>query len=316
MQPAAPTDVPIELRSWRQFVVLAETLHFGRAASHLHMTQPPLTQAIQHLERRLGTTLFERSRRSVALTPAGQALLAPARELLRQAAALPGVARAAAQGEVGRLRLGFVSTFGFGPLPGWLRHLRDEHPGLEVVLQEATGDVQLLALERGELDAGVLLHAPGMAPTATSVRGRALERLSLGEEPLVLALPQASRLASGPAPSLGDVMAEPLVIFPREIAPSLFDALLAHYHAHDVAPSIAQQAIQMQTIVNLVSSGLGIAWVPESVTRLQRPGVVYRAPPGAPAAATPRGETTLVWTEPGPPAVRRVVEHARRHLAG
>ena len=83
----------IELRVWRQFLALAETLHFGRAARQLHMTQPPLTQAIQHLERRLGTALFERTRRSVALTPAGAALVEPARQLLAQAAALPGRAR-------------------------------------------------------------------------------------------------------------------------------------------------------------------------------------------------------------------------------
>ena len=95
----------IELRLWRQFLAVAEALHFGRAAQRLHMTQPPLTQAIQQLERRLGTTLFERTRRSVALTPAGAALVEPARQLLQQAAALARRSRDAAGGEVGRIRL-------------------------------------------------------------------------------------------------------------------------------------------------------------------------------------------------------------------
>src|SRR5438445_10053278 len=114
-------DLPaIELRSWRQFIALAEHLHFGRAAAALHLTQPPLTLAIQQLEQRLGMLLFERTRRSVALTPAGTALLEPARALLRQAAALPALARSAAVGESGRVRLGFISTVGFGPLPSWL----------------------------------------------------------------------------------------------------------------------------------------------------------------------------------------------------
>src|SRR5512142_2813505 len=102
-------DAGIELRVWRQFLMLADTLHFGRAAGQLHMTQPPLTQAIQQLERRLGTRLFERTRRSVALTPAGALMVEPARQLLRHAAALQTRARDAAAGELGRVRVGFIS---------------------------------------------------------------------------------------------------------------------------------------------------------------------------------------------------------------
>ena len=112
-----PTLQSIELRSWRQFLVLADQLHFGRAAGLLNMTQPPLTLAVQQLERRLGVVLFERTRRSVTLTPAGQALVEPVRQLLRQAAALPVLARSATSGEIGRIRLGFISTIGFGLTP-------------------------------------------------------------------------------------------------------------------------------------------------------------------------------------------------------
>src|SRR5450631_514194 len=161
--PRPTGDSAIELRSWRQFLVLAQTLHFGRAAQLLHMTQPPLTLAIQQLERRLGATLFERTRRSVSLTPVGAALVEPVRQLLRQAAALTVRARGALAGEVGRVRLGFVSTVGFGPLPNWLRAFRESHPGVHIELIEATGDVQLKAFERGEIDAGFVLHVPGHA---------------------------------------------------------------------------------------------------------------------------------------------------------
>jgi DNA-binding transcriptional LysR family regulator len=112
------SDALIELRVWRQFAVLAEELHFGRAAAHLHMTQPPLTQAIAGLEQRLGVQLFERTKRSVQLTPAGAALAPQARDLLSRAHSLPSYARAAAHGDLGRLRLAFVSTVGFGLLPG------------------------------------------------------------------------------------------------------------------------------------------------------------------------------------------------------
>ena len=301
----------IELRVWRQFLVLAETLHFGRAALKLHITQPPLTLAVQQLEARLGVMLFERTRRQVALTPAGQALIEPVRQLLQQAASLGGIAQAAGQGSVGRLRLGFVSTVGFGPLPGWVRGFREAEPGVEVVLKEATTDVQLRAFEQGEADAGFVLHAPNMAPDGGA---QPLSRLSVGIEPMVLAVPETSPLNSARRLTLAQILAEPLIIFPRGIAPSLYDAVLAFYHRHNASLVIAQEAIQMQTIVNLVSAGLGLAWVPESVTQLQRPGVVYRRLPVALVSAAPRAETSLVWPANAGPVVARFVDYVARSL--
>ena len=314
-------DAGIEFRSWRQFLMLAQTLHFGRAAQQLHITQPPLTLAIQQLERRLGTKLFERTRRSVALTPVGVALVEPVRQLLQQAAALQLRAREASAGEVGRVRLGFISTVGFGPLPMWLRAFRDKHPGIAIELIEATSDVQLKAFERGEIDAGFVLHAPGLAPDAPTgtanmpaPASRAplrLQRLSLGVEPLVLALPDASEWAKARRLRPADVLAQPLVIFPRSATPSLYDAVLAFYHRQGVTPVIAQEATQMQTIVNLVSAGLGVALVPQAVTQLQRPGVVYRPLPGALAALAPHCETSLLWPAEAAPPVARFVEFVR-----
>jgi DNA-binding transcriptional LysR family regulator len=296
--------VPIELRTWRQFVHVAEELHFGRAAARLHMTQPPLTLAIQGLERRLGVLLFERSRRGVLLTAAGAALLPAAQRLLREADDLPRIAQAAAAGQAGRLRLAFVSSIAYGPLPDWLRGFRHAHPEVTLQLREATLDVQLAAFDSDDIDAGFVLHAPGAVPPGFAA-------LPVLAEPLVLALPEAHALAAQRTLRWASVAAEPLVIFPREIAPSLFDAVLAAYRAQGATPHIAQEAIQMQTIVNLVSSGMGLAWVPESVTRLQRPGVVYRTLSAAGLAC----ETSLVWREPAGPVVQRFVEHVRRGKA-
>ena len=109
----ASRSLRIELRQWRQFVALAEELHFGRAAARLHMTQPPLTQAIAGLEAALGVRLFERTQRSVQITQAGAALLPEVRELLARAQALPELARAAAAGELGRLAAGVRVHGGF-----------------------------------------------------------------------------------------------------------------------------------------------------------------------------------------------------------
>ena len=291
----------IELRPLRQFVAVAEELHFGRAAVRLHMTQPPLTQAIQQLERTLGAPLFERTQRRVALAPAGVALLPLARRLLLEADELPRTAQAAAAGLAGRLRLAFVSSIAYGPLPGWLSSFREAHADVALQLREATLDVQLDAFAAGEIDAGFVLHAEGAAPAG-------LAAWSVLREPLVVALPESHPLAARKALPFDRLAAEPLVIFPRAIAPSLFDAIVGHYRAQGATPAIAQEAIQMQTIVNLVSAGIGLAWVPASLMQLQRPGVVYRPLAGAALAC----ETSLVWRPPASPVVQRFVDHVRQ----
>ena len=298
----------IELRQWRQFVAVAEELHFGRAAQRLHMTQPPLTQAIAGLEQALGARLFERTRRHVALSPAGAALLPEVREVLARAATLPRLARAAAQGEAGQVRLAFVSTAGFELLPRWVPAWRAAAPGVHLELIEATGDVQLALLERGEVDAGLMLLASGLPSPG-------LAQLRVASEPLLLALPERHPLAAADAPALAQVLAEPLVIFPRRIAPGLHDAIFALYQAAGRAPVVAQEAIQMQTIVNLVSAGLGLAWVPRSVQQFRRPGVVYRAMAGAGRPRVPGCETRLVWPEGEPgPALARFLQFVRAQV--
>jgi DNA-binding transcriptional LysR family regulator len=310
MYPSGPdAESPIELRTWQQFLVLADLLHFGKAAVELGMTQPPLSQAIQKLESRLGVPLFERTRRSVRLLPAAVALVEPVRQLLGTVRGLPAVARDAAEGKMGTLRIGFVSTVGYGQLPEWLRGFRQERPAIAVRLHEATSNLQLAAFAEGKLDAGFMLHAPG----SFLPRGSRLNCLSLGLEPLMLALPDAT------APGVrglttAQLLSQPLVIFPRESAPSLFDSILSFYHRQGISPTIAQEAIQMQTIVNLVSAGLGIALVPKAIAMLRRSGVIYRKLPRSLAAAAPRCETSLVWPNDAGPIVEGFVDHVRRHL--
>ena len=295
----------VELRLWRQFAAVADELHFGRAALRLHMTQPPLTQAIAHLETLLGVRLFDRTKRSVRLTQAAAALLPQVLDLLARAQALPEQARAAAAGEIGRLRLAFVSTAGFSLLPAWVRAFRQHAPDVQLDLREATGDVQLQAFERHDIDAGIMLHSPGFAPSG-------LERQLIAREPLVLALADHHPLAAKASLTLNDVvLTQPLVMFPRRILPSLYDAIFGMYHAAAHAPEIAHEAIQMQTIVNLVSAGLGVAWVPESVRQFQRPGVVYRSVADHKGRRTPVCETSLVWpANGGSSCLQRFLEFA------
>ena len=306
----AALDLPrVELRTWQQFLAVAEQLHFGRAARSLHMTQPPLTQAIQKLEERLGVALFERSRRHVALSAAGAALVDPVRTLLLDANKLVAVAGNAVHGSVGVLRLGFAPIVAYGPLPRWLRGFRAAHPGITLQLRELTWDAQRDALARAEIDAALIPHATGIPAEIPSE----FNRLGLMVEPFMLALPTS---LAAQAFTLRTAMNMPLVMFPRPAAPSLYDAVLAMFHGRGVAPTIAQEATQLQTIVNLVAAELGFALVPRVMTELRRRGVSYRAIPRALAARPPRCQTSLVWGRTATPITQRFVDHVRSALSG
>ena len=276
----------IELRQLRYFVAVAEESHFGRAAARLHMTQPPLSQTIQSLEAALGTALFARTRRSVTLTPAGIALLPEARRILQQAGALPDLARRAASGESGLLSLSFVSTADYSILPPLLREFRERHPQVQIDLREATTDVQMEDLMQGRIDAGLLI------PPLHDKAKAELEYMTVLSEPLILAAPQDLKALRGKGTATLKAVADmPLIIFPRRIAPAFHDAILGCFRDAGLTPRIGQEAIQMQTIVGLVSAGMGIALVPQSVSNLKRPGVEYKPLSGKTLSV----ETGLAW---------------------
>jgi DNA-binding transcriptional LysR family regulator len=294
----------IELRQLRYFVAVAEENHFGRAAVRLHMTQPPLSQTIQSLEAALGTPLFARTKRSVALTPAGLALLPEARRILQQAGALPDLARRAASGESGLLSLSFVSTADYSVLPPLLREFRERYPQVQIDLREATTDVQLEDLMQGRIDAGLLI------PPFTDKAKAELDYLTVLSEPLIMAAPKGLKALRGkttvPLKAVADI---PLIIFPRRIAPAFHDAILACFRDAGLTPRIGQEAIQMQTIVGLVSAGMGIALVPQSVSNLKRPGVEYKLLTNK----TLPIETGLAWRRDNmSPVLRAFLELLRR----
>ncbi len=292
----------LELRQLRYVVAVAEELHFGRAAERLHMTQPPLSQAIAAFEQALGAPLFLRSRRQVSLTAAGSALLPEARRLLEAAAGLPELVRRAAAGEAGRLALSFVTPADYSVLPPLLRDYCAAFPAVQLVLQEATTDRQVDDLLQGRIDAGLLI-----APVPEKAQA-ALDYMALLEEPLVLCLPLGLIAGSGPL-ALGALPPLPLIIFPRQSAPALHDAILSCFHDAGVVPTIGQEAIQMQTIVSLVSAGMGLALVPQSVSNLMRPGVEYRALAGR----SPLVELGVCWRRDNvSPVLRGFLELTRK----
>lgn len=292
----------IDLRQLRHFVAVAEELHFGRAANRLHMTQPPLSQSIQGLEAALGCELFIRTRRSVQLTSAGQALLPEAQRLLQEMAALPSLVQRAAHGESGKLTLAFVSTADYSVLPPVLREFRGAYPHVHIQLREATSDIQLEELAQGRIDVGLLI------PPLPERLKEVLDYVTVVTEPLVAAIPQSAARRKGPL-HLRSLNELPLIIFPREIAPALHDAILGCFRDAGLTPHIGQEAIQMQTIVGLVSAGMGMALVPQSVSNLKRPGVEYRTL----RDKAPLVETGLAWRcDNTSPVLRAFLEHLRK----
>ncbi|HEY4370948.1 MAG TPA: LysR family transcriptional regulator [Burkholderiales bacterium] len=298
------------LKRLNAFVTLAEELHFGRAAARLNLTQPPLTLAIKELELEMGAQLFERTKRSVRLSPAGAALLPEARALLAQAARLPGIAQSAAAGGAGELRLAFISIVDYSFLPDLLREYTRRFPAVRVQLREATTDVQLADLMQGRVDVGVVLGPVADELPRAADAGQLVYR-RLTSENLAIALPESHPRAAGNGPlSLAGLAREPLICIPRQVAPRLYDAILGACAAAGFSPRIAQEAIQMQTIISLVAAGIGMALVPESVMGLRRPGVRYRKLRAA-GGQKHALEIGLAWrADHLPPVLQRFIELA------
>lgn len=293
----------MDTRAYRHFATLAGTLHYGRAAAQLGITQPPLSQSILNLERELGAPLFIRSRRSVQLSPLGEQWLPHVLAALAQLDELPGIAGQLREGRAGYLSLSFVSTADYSVLPTLVRRYAAAFPEVDIRLFEATSDVQIPALLEGQRHAGIVI------PPVDQALPRGLSYRRLLREPLIAAVPEAwihsGRLKSAAKLSNAAVLDSPLILFPRHVAPAFHDLVTGFYTALGGTAHVAQEAIQMQTIISLVSSGLGIALVPDSLRNLARTGVRY-----VPLAAkAPQLETGLAWrSDDGTPTLAKFLQ--------
>ncbi|CUA98799.1 LysR family transcriptional regulator [Thiomonas bhubaneswarensis] len=265
----------MELRQLRYFVAIAEQGSFSRAAERLHVSQPPLSTQIKALEDEIGVQLLARSNRGVVLTTAGAAFLEDIRSLLGQLEHAVERTRSIENGDAGTLSIGFVSIADFGILPPTLKSFRTRYPQVDVQLHELTTDAQIRELRAAELDLGI-----GLAP----VDEPGLTFTSLQHEPLMLAAPTTHPILRGEgAVDLRALAKEPFIVPPRNIGPGLYDLTLSLCQAAGFAPRITQHARQMQTVIGLVSCGMGVALVPASLRNLKRSGVQYRPLLGQPA---------------------------------
>ena len=261
-----------DLRQFRQFVAVAEELNFRKAAERLRMAQPPLTVAIQGLEAEVGATLIERSNRVTKLTEAGQQFLDGARRTLLQAERAMRVAQRAGADLTGLLRITFAPSVSRGVLPPILREFRRRHPEVQLELVEAMTTRQVSALREDRADVGFVVPPLRDADDLTCV--------TVARDSMVVALPQDHRLARAKAVALSDLADEPWVFFPGRQAPGLHQRVHAACTQAGFVPRVAQEALQMETIVSLVAAGLGVSLVTRVIAMPRHQGVVFRPPRG------------------------------------
>ncbi|WP_020647859.1 LysR family transcriptional regulator [Solimonas variicoloris] len=292
----------MELRHLRYFVAIADEGHFTRAAKAIGIGQPPLSQQIQQLERELGTPLFKRLPRGVALTDAGQAFADDARRILREVDGACERARRVASGELGRIRVGMINSAPFHPLiPQVIREFRRRYPNVAFSLEERTTPGLVAAVRNETVDVAFV------RPIHGSSEGLGME--TVVDEDLMVALPSGHPLARRRHIPLLALSIEPFVLFSRTVGAGLHDEIVSACRKAGFSPRVVQEASQVTSIVNLVASGLGVSIVPASMQHMHTEGVVFR-PIQRPV---PKARLALIYrrADGGAPHIARLRELVR-----
>ena len=271
----------MELRHLRYFVAVAESLHFGKAASKLGIAQPSLSQQISQLESELDTVLLARTKRRVALTQAGQLFLQEARQILARAELAGALARRIGAVEA-HFRVGLGYQMDQMDIAAVIGEFRDRHQGTQVETLMMSVPAQLTALLNGQLDIG-FVRPP--------VNDQTLYSEVVASEPLLLALPRNHPFAQRTHLPLSALANEPIVLPRREAAPVLHAAIMEACRKAGFLPRIWHEADHLSMVLDLAAAGAGIALVPATARRVERDRVVYRLPdpPADPL------ETALAW---------------------
>ncbi len=256
-----------ELSQLRCFVVLADELHFGRAAERLHMTQPPLSRQIQVLERILGVQLFNRTSRRVSLTPAGETFLHQARRIVRLSESAALAARRVWSGEAGRISIGFTAVSGYDLVPRIVKSASEHLPGLELQLSELVSSDQYEGLHTGMID---------LALVRPPVDRILFESQRLLAESLIAALPEGDARLERKTLEPADFDGQPLVMYSQRGAGYFHQLLTGLFERVGVAPFYVQYVTQIHSALGLVGAGLAPALVPESAMLLNPRGVAFR----------------------------------------
>ena len=256
----------MKLHYLRYFAVLAEELHFGRAAHRLSITQPPLSSAIKGLEAELGASLFIRDSKRVELTPAGEAFRTEVLQILERVDRASHVARAVAGGLRGRLDIGATGSLMYRRVPEIVKRFEASMPGIELVLKEMSSAEQVEELLRGQLHAGFLNGST--APPQ-------LDSLRLADDDFVCCLPSAHPLAGRQSLRLAELASERFVMFARHVAPANYDNVAAIFSSERIHPRTVHATRQWLTVLSMVAHGLGVSLVPRSLSQTGICGVSF-----------------------------------------
>ena len=260
-------DVRLIRHLWL-FLAVAEELHFGRAAQRLGMSQPPLSEGIQTLERMLGARLFDRDRRGVRLTPAGAAILPAVQVFAGQVERLERAVREAVAGRTGTLTVGAINSALLEDLPPMVARLRAARPGLTIAVREIDSVAAVPLIEAGEIDLAFARLEGELGPNIRS-RPVATDRLAV-------ALPRDHRLTGMAAVPLALLADADFAMFARRSSPVYFDRVTAACHAAGFAPRIVHEVRAVTSQIAFVACGQGVALVPLRFERLAPPQVVIR----------------------------------------
>ncbi|MFZ3619949.1 LysR family transcriptional regulator [Leclercia barmai] len=256
----------IDLKLLRYFLAVAEELHFGRAAARLNMSQPPLSMHIKELEQQLGTLLFLRHSRSVALTHAGKILMEESRRLLSSANQILARVEQIGRGEAGRIELGVVGTAMWGKMRPVMHQFLKTHPDIEVIFREKMPAKQMALLERRELDAGIWRMATEPMAGFTRVR--------LHESSFLVAMPEDHALTARDVVPLEALRYECFVTMPAMHTDWAF--LQRVCQSAGFSPRVVREVMEPQTVLAMISMGLGITLIADSYAQMNWPGVVFR----------------------------------------
>lgn len=274
----------MELRHLRYFVAVVDAGNFTRAAEQLGISQPPLSQQIQRLEHEIGAPLLRRLTRSVELTDAGKTLYDDAVNILKLTDSALERARSVARGVSGTLRIGFASSTAFNPQVFSLLHrFRESYPGMELLPQEREMSGLMTALADGAIDVA-FIRLP-------CERSKDFACRVIDFEPMVVALPSAHPLAQKEDVALVELKDESLITFPRDVAPSLYDSVIAACNEAGFTPKLGQQSPQVTSAISMVATGFGYAVVPASLGKIDDKNVTCLPLTGPPLIT----QVALAW---------------------
>lgn len=271
----------MELHQLRCFVMVAEELHFGRAAQRLAMTQPPLSRQIQMLERSVGVLLFERSNRNVQLTVAGQRFLRDARHVLAYTEQAATAARRLAGGEAGQLHLSFTAVSGYKLIPDLLGHAAQQLPDLNFELHEMVSGAQTEAMAANMIDIGFVRQAPAHLGFNSKL---------IQSEPMMMVMSDDHPLAQQAKVAVTDLDQQPFVMYSPDQGRYFYDCIVGLFAMAGVSPRYLHYLGQTHSILGLVRAGLGVAIVPAAARDLYLGQLQFRILEGA----QPRSEVYMI----------------------